>query len=598
MDDSVSPENNPWGDLSTVTTFDRGNDTWTTYRMDDCKEVQAGGQVVGRVSPSTSLLVEALIQQLCTLFEGDPVRRNKLYYAICDKLHEMKLIDGSYNMEELELVRSQYQRALFHLVTVARASTGSESALQVPSSLMTEWSRYRHEFEEIGFISKGGFGNVFKARHRLDGTEYAIKKVVVPSCRVQNIMRYLKEVKTLATLNHPNIVPYKGAWIEQTLLVPFVQNASPECSDKYGLHISEKLSCSRSRKNRKNGRANYSSHSEVKINLSKSRKTGGKINKGLHIPSLSISSTNHMDCRMLDSDVDVNIAEKSYSSVVSFRGDYESNKSYSKESSRHLTLDSNSNDEEASEDSESFEESVSEQQICQYNSKMNQNLYTLYIQMALCERTLREWLDDRVEPVSQPLVTVILTQILSGLDYIHSRGVVHHDIKPSNIFISTIDHLTVQLGDFGLACALQKKNHHSVFGTHMYAAPEQLRGKCNPKSDIFSLGIVLLELIMLMKTRMERSKIIGALQAGQIPDTLKMNHPKWAFILSQLVQTDPNARPTTKQLLQELSEDKDLMIAKLRNDNNEKSIIIQKQQSKLEQQELEIARLKKLLENS
>lgn len=44
----------------------------------------------------------------------------------------MKLIDGSYNMGELELVRSQYQRALLHLVTVARASTGSESALQLP----------------------------------------------------------------------------------------------------------------------------------------------------------------------------------------------------------------------------------------------------------------------------------------------------------------------------------------------------------------------------------------------------------------------------------------------------------------------------------
>lgn len=557
--------------------------------MDECKEVQPGGQVMGRVSPSTSLLIEALIQQLCTLFEGDAARRNKLYYAICDKLHEMKLIDGSYNMGELELVRSQYQRALLHLVTVARASTGSESALQLPTSLMSEWSRYRHEFEEIGFISKGGFGNVFKARHRLDGTVYAIKKVFVPSRRVRNIMHYLEEVKTLAALNHPNIVPYKGAWIEPTLLSHFVNNSSAPCGEKYGLHISEKLT---STKSRRNGRTCLASHSEAKINT-KSATSEERSDTSSRIINSSNSISNHISPRVLDDEIDDNVSQKSYSSVVSFRGDDESNKISKKES---LTIDSNSIDD--SEDSESCDESVPGQQICQYNSKMSNNLYTLYIQMALCEQTLREWLDERVEPVSQALITVILTQILSGLDYIHSRGVVHHDIKPSNIFISSKDHLTVQLGDFGLACALQKENHHSVFGTHMYAAPEQLRGKCNPKSDMYSLGIVLLELLMLMKTRMERSKIIGALQAGQIPDTLKTNHPKWASILSRLVQTDPNARPSTKQLLQEITEDKDLVIAKLKNDNDKQSIIIQKQQSKLEQQEAEISRLKKLLENT
>lgn len=53
-------------------------------------------------------------------------------------------------------------------------------------------------------------------------------------------------------------------------------------------------------------------------------------------------------------------------------------------------------------------------------------------------------------------------------------------LQPSNIFISTSGQLQIQLGDFGLACP-EQKHHRSIIGTHMYAAPEQLQGKCDPK---------------------------------------------------------------------------------------------------------------------
>lgn len=196
---------------------------------------------------------------------------------------------------------------------------------------MSEWSRYRHEFDEIGFISKGGFGNVFKARHKLDGTEYAIKKVVVPSRRVQNIMHYLEEVKTLAALDHPNIVPYKGAWIEPTLLSNFVQSTpSSGGGENCGIHISEKLSSSRSKSNRKN--------------CSKTKFNGVE----------SFSAEDELRQRIVDRDI-------SYSSVVSFRADYQSNRS--------ATTDSNGDYE--SEDSDNIEESdPAEKQICHYNSKL------------------------------------------------------------------------------------------------------------------------------------------------------------------------------------------------------------------------------------
>lgn len=49
--------------------------------------------------------------------------------------------------------------------------------------------------------------------------------------------------------------------------------------------------------------------------------------------------------------------------------------------------------------------------------------------MALCEKTLQQWLDERIEISPQAIIIAILTQIIYGLDYIHSRQIVHHDIK-------------------------------------------------------------------------------------------------------------------------------------------------------------------------
>lgn len=49
--------------------------------------------------------------------------------------------------------------------------------------------------------------------------------------------------------------------------------------------------------------------------------------------------------------------------------------------------------------------------------------------------------------------------------------------------------LLVQLGDFGLACPLQSARHSLAFGTKLYAAPEQLSGKCDPKVNLFFLPV-------------------------------------------------------------------------------------------------------------
>ncbi|CAF4897332.1 unnamed protein product [Pieris macdunnoughi] len=126
----------------------------------------------------------------------------------------MKLKDDSYAMGEFEAMRSQYQQALYQLVSIA---SGSEIPLTLPATWPItrcglEWSRYHKEFEELYFIARGGFGTVFKARHRLDGVEYAVKKVFIKSSDVDSIMSHRAEVKTVASLNL--IVNYKAVWLE------------------------------------------------------------------------------------------------------------------------------------------------------------------------------------------------------------------------------------------------------------------------------------------------------------------------------------------------------------------------------------------------
>lgn len=277
--------------------------------------------------------------------------------------------------------------------------------------------------------------------------------------------------------------------------------------------------------------------------------------------------------------------EKTNSNSISFRSDSE-HQNNKIENNISYSDGSNSN-----------EECSKNKILLPYMSQMNKQYTTLYIQMALCEKTLQQWLDERIETSPQTIIIAILTQIIYGLDYIHSRQIVHHDIKPSNIFISTSGQLQIQLGDFGLACPLQKENHHSILGTHMYAAPEQLQGKCDPKSDIYSLGIVLLELLVHTRTRMERIEIINNLKKGQIPTSLTVTYPKWAYIVSQLVQEDPEKRPSTNQLLQDLNEDKDIMITCLKNDIIEKEDIIRKLQKKISILENQIVKHNILLQD-
>lgn len=93
----------------------------------------------------------------------------------------------------------------------------------------------------------------------------------------------------------------------------------------------------------------------------------------------------------------------------------------------------------------------------------------------------------------------ILDQVLAALIYAHRAGIIHRDIKPENVMITADGR--VKLGDFGLARAVSTGNTltadaNVLMGTVAYLAPEQVqRGIADIKSDIYSLGIVLFEML-------------------------------------------------------------------------------------------------------
>ncbi|MBQ1390649.1 MAG: Stk1 family PASTA domain-containing Ser/Thr kinase, partial [Firmicutes bacterium] len=128
-----------------------------------------------------------------------------------------------------------------------------------------------------------------------------------------------------------------------------------------------------------------------------------------------------------------------------------------------------------------------------YDVGEDRGLY--YIVMELVDGiTLKSYI-SRKGKLSVKEATSIAIQVSLGLEEAHNGGIVHRDVKPQNIIISTDG--KVKLSDFGIAKAINSNTiTASVMGSVHYSSPEQVRGGfSDAKSDIYSLGITMYEMV-------------------------------------------------------------------------------------------------------
>ncbi|ETW08593.1 CMGC/CDK/CDC2 protein kinase [Aphanomyces invadans] len=121
----------------------------------------------------------------------------------------------------------------------------------------------------------------------------------------------------------------------------------------------------------------------------------------------------------------------------------------------------------------------------------------LYLVFEFVDRDLKRHMDKTLGTVDPMVIKAYMYQLLKGLAFCHSRGVMHRDLKPQNLLVSESG--TLKIADFGLARAFSmptRKYTHEVV-TLWYRAPEILLGQevYSPPVDIWSCGVIFAEMV-------------------------------------------------------------------------------------------------------
>ncbi|KAL8197924.1 hypothetical protein R6Q57_030082 [Mikania cordata] len=174
----------------------------------------------------------------------------------------------------------------------------------------------------------------------------------------------------------------------------------------------------------------------------------------------------------------------------------------------------------------------------------------------MSQGTLRMYLNKK-EPYSLSTETVLrlALDISRGMEYLHSQGVVHRDLKSNNLLLN--DEMRVKVGDFGTSCLeTQTQESKGNMGTYRWMAPEMVKEKpYTRKVDVYSFGIVLWELITALLPFQGMTPVQAAFavaEKNERPPLPASCQPALAQLIKRCWEAEASKRPDFTEIVQSL----------------------------------------------
>eukprot|EP01125_Pyxidicula_operculata_P011631 TRINITY_DN3812_c0_g2_i2.p1 TRINITY_DN3812_c0_g2~~TRINITY_DN3812_c0_g2_i2.p1 ORF type:complete len:2464 (-),score=554.47 TRINITY_DN3812_c0_g2_i2:160-7446(-) len=191
--------------------------------------------------------------------------------------------------------------------------------------------------------------------------------------------------------------------------------------------------------------------------------------------------------------------------------------------------------------------------VSYYGSVKNESV--LWILMEYMELgSIRDMIDTRKSPLTEPEIGYVCASTLKGLNYLHSLGIIHRDVKAANILLN--ERAEIKIADFGVSEYFAKINAKQAVGTPLWMSPEVLRR--NPATlscDIWSLGISVIEMGdgVPPNHNVPILKAMKSIVDVNIPSPTFSDPQKWSLSLvdfvAQCLEKDTTKRPSAYQLL-------------------------------------------------